>query len=285
MLRKFVLLYLAGAFSTVSFATDLEVQFIGASTTELENPHDLKLSLDGKYLFVSDVGNDRVVILNPDTLEFVSAFGSDHQSGTHDIDFGPDGRAYVADTHNNRIAIYDIHGTNAEFAGQLTERIRGPEGVLVHPNGTVYVAGAWSNNVVAFKNGNVVAELSGLRAPHDLELDPNSDIWLADAGNDRMLLLSPSLEIKRELSGSPYHFNGVRYQDVLQDGTLIVADKYNHQVKMIKSDGTLLLVLGDKKRGKGPGKFATPEGVEAGNGNLWISDSGNNRIVKYAINR
>ena len=50
MLRKFVLLYLAGAFSTVSFAADLEVQFIGASTTELENPHDLKLSLDGKYL-------------------------------------------------------------------------------------------------------------------------------------------------------------------------------------------------------------------------------------------
>ncbi|HHZ67151.1 MAG TPA: hypothetical protein EYN52_04455 [Alphaproteobacteria bacterium] len=100
-----------------------------------------------------------------------------------------------------------------------------------------------------------------------------------------MLLLSPSLEIKRELSGSPYHFNGVRYQDVLQDGTLIVADKYNHQVKMIKSDGTLLLVLGDKKRGKGPGKFATPEGVEARDGNLWISDSGNNRIVKYEINR
>ena len=275
---------MAVSFSTNSFAAELEVHFLGASTTDLDNPHDLKLSVDGKYLFVSDVGNNRVVLLNPKTLEFVSSFGADHQSGTHDVDFDPNGTAYVADTHNNRIAIYDIHGTNAEFSGQITGRIRGPEGVLVHPNGLIYVAGAWSNNVVAFKNGDVVAELSGLRSPHDLELDPNADIWLADAGNDRMLLLSPSLEIKRELSGAPYHFNGVRYQDVLEDGTLIVADKNNHQVKMIRSDGTLLLTLGDGIRGLGPGKFSTPEGIEVQNGALWISDSGNDRIVKYKIN-
>ena len=285
MLRKLLLLCVAVSFSTNSFAAELEVQFLGASTTDLDNPHDLKLSVDGKYLFVSDVGNNRIVLLNPETLEFVSSFGADHQSGTHDIDFDLDGTAYVADTHNNRIAIYDIHGTNAEFSGQITGRIRGPEGVLVHPNGLIYVAGAWSNNVVAFKNGDVVAELSGFRSPHDLELDPNADIWLADAGNDRMLLLSPSLEVKRELSGAPYHFNGVRYQDVLEDGTLIVADKNNHQVKMIKSDGTLLLTLGNGIRGLGPGKFSTPEGIEVQNGVLWISDSGNDRIVKYKINR
>ena len=285
MLRKLLLLCVAASFSTNLFAAELEVQFLGASTADLDNPHDLKLSVDGKYLFVSDVGNNRVVLLNPETLEFVSSFGADHQSGTHDVDFDPNGTAYVADTHNNRIAIYDIHGTNAEFSGQITGRIRGPEGVLVHPNGLIYVAGAWSNNVVAFKNGDVVAELSGLRSPHDLELDPNADIWLADAGNDRMLLLSPSLEIKRELSGAPYDFNGVRYQDVLEDGTLIVADKNNHQVKMIKSDGTLLLTLGDGIRGVGPGKFSTPEGIEVQNGALWISDSGNDRIVKYKINR
>ena len=285
MLRKLLLLCVAASFSTNLFAAELEVQFLGASTTDLDNPHDLKLSVDGKYLFVSDVGNNRVVLLNPETLEFVSSFGADHQSGTHDVDFDPNGTAYVADTHKNRIAIYDIHGTNAEFSGQITGRIRGPEGVLVHPNGLIYVAGAWSNNVVAFKNGDVVAELSGLRSPHDLELDPNADIWLADAGNDRMLLLSPSLEIKRELSGAPYDFNGVRYQDVLEDGTLIVADKNNHQVKMIKSDGTLLLTLGDGIRGVGPGKFSTPEGIEVQNGALWISDSGNDRIVKYKINR
>ena len=257
------------------------VEFVGASTVDLENPHDLKLSPDGKYLFVSDVGNNRVAILDPDSLELVASFGSDHQSGTHDVDFDAQGRAYVADTHNGRVTIYEMDGTKAKLVGELADRIRGPEGVLVHGNGRVYVAGAWSGNLVAYENGKVVKEMTGLRSPHDVELAPGGDIWLADAGNDRMLLLSPDLEIKQEWKGAPYNFNGVRYQDVLADGTVIAADKNSHQVKFISGDGKLLLVLGTGKPEKGPNRFTTPEGVEVQGDTLWISDSGNDRVVKY----
>lgn len=258
-------------------------EFIGASTVPLENPHDLKLSPDGKYLFVSDVGNNRVAILDPDSLALVDEFGADHQSGTHDVDFDEKGRAYVADTHNGRVTIYEMDGTMAKLVGELSARIRGPEGVLVHPNGRVYVGGAWSGNLVAYRDGKVVKELKGLSAPHDVELAPNGDIWLSDSGNDRMLLLSPDLEIKRELKGAPYNFNGVRYQDVLPDGTLIAADKNSHTVKFIAPDGKLLLVLGTGRAEKGPGKFTTPEGVEVKGDTLWIADSGNDRIVKYRL--
>lgn len=254
-----------------------------ASTVPLDNPHDLKLSPDGRWLFVSDVGNNRVAVLDPDTLELRWAFGADHQSGTHDIDFDAAGRAYVADTHNSRVTIYTLDGTSAALIGQLDERIRGPEGVLAHPNGRTYVAGAWSGNVVAYQDGRIVAELKGLSSPHDLELAPDGDIWLADACNDRMLRLSPSLEIKQELKGAPYDFDGVRYQDLLPNGTLIVADKNNHQVKVIGADGAVLLVLGTGRRGRGPGVFTTPEGVEVRGDTLWISDSGNDRVVTYRL--
>ncbi len=266
-----------------ALTTAMDLKFIAASTATLENPHDLKLSPDGTYLFVSDVGNNRIVALDPNTLAFIAAFGSDHQSGTHDIDFDAAGHAYVADTHNNRVTIYEMTGTQASLTGQIDDRIRGPEGVLAHPNGLIYVAGAWSGNVVAYRDGKVVAELKGLSSPHDLELAPSGDIWLADAGNDRMLLLSPELDIMRELKGAPYHFDGVRYQDVLSDGTLIVADKNNHQVKVIGPGGALLLVMGTGKPGKGPGVFTTPEGIEVKGDTLWISDSGNDRVVKYQI--
>jgi len=268
-------------------AAELSVTFLAASNTALGNPHDLKLSPDGRYLYVADVDNSRVAILDPETLELRGEFGAGHQTGTHDIDFDRRAQAYVADTHNNRVLIYAVDGLEARQLGQLDERIRGPEGVLVHPNGRIYVGGAWSGNVVAYEGGRIVAELKGLSSPHDLELaqpgDTGSDIWLADAGNDRLLLLSPELEIKRELGGSDYDFDGVRYLDLTAQRTIVAADKNNHAVKFIDAEGRLLLVLGDGLPGKGANRFRTPEGVEIRGASLWLSDSGNDRIVKYRI--
>jgi len=285
MIRRLALVLPLALLLSPASAAELRVTFSDASDVALENPHDLKLSPDGRFLFVSDVGHDRIAVLDPDTLALVSEFGADHQSGTHDIDIDAEGRAYVADTYNNRVTIYEIDGAEAELIGQLDARIRGPEGVLAHPNGRIYVAGAWSGNLVVYENGEVIDELRGLSSPHDLERTPNGDIWLADAGADRMLLLSPDLEKKRELKGAPYNFDGVRYQDILPDGTLIVADKNNHQVKIIGPDGDLLLVLGTGQPGRGPDRFTTPEGIETKGDTLWISDSGNDRVVKYKIIR
>ena len=272
------------AFATFGAAAqEVRLEFVAASGEFLGNPHDLKLSPDGRYLFVADVDKDRVAILDPKTLAMLGEFGADHQDGTHDIDFDRQGRAYVADTHNNRVAVYEIKGMRAKFVGEFGERIRGPEGVLAHPNGRIYVAGAWSGNVVAYRNGKLVAELTGLSSPHDLELAANGDIWLADAGNSRLLLLTPDLEIIRELGRRKYGFDGVRYLDLTAGGILIAADKNNHVVKFIGADGKLLQVLGDGRAGKGPGRFTTPEGVELRGEELWLSDSGNNRVVKYRL--
>jgi DNA-binding beta-propeller fold protein YncE len=264
-------------------ADSLNVVYQSASSTSLDNPHDLKLSPDGKYLLVSDTGNNRVVLLDPETLSFVSSFGSDHQAGTHDIDFDATGRAYVADTHNNRVIIYELDDTRVTLKGELNDRFRGPEGVLIHSNKRVYVAGAWSGNVVAYEQNRIVAELGGLSSPHDIEETADGNIWLSDSGNHRLLLVSPDLEILRELGRNAYDFDGVRYMDLLEDGTLIAADKNNHQIKFIGPDGRLILVLGSGKPEKGPAKFTTPEGVEVRGNTLWLSDSGNDRVVKYRI--
>ncbi|MDJ0832799.1 MAG: NHL repeat-containing protein [Gammaproteobacteria bacterium] len=283
MKLRLCILIIIGLLQSVAFAESIQARFALASKVALSNPHDLKLSPDGKYLLVSDVGNNRVTILDPDSLQLVSQFGADHQSGTHDIDFDAQGRAYVADTHNNRVTIYQMNGLEASLVGELNARIRGPEGVLIHPNGQVYVAGAWSGNVVAYADGRVVGELKGLSSPHDLALAADGNIWLADAGNDRVLLLSPELEIRRELGRDSYDFNGVRYLDVREDGTLIAADKYTHNIKFIDPDGELLLVLGSGKPEIGVNKFTTPEGVEVDGNTLWLSDSGNDRVVKYIL--
>ena len=282
-MRRLTVLLLCALWVQAAPAQEIRLTFVAASGEFLGNPHDLKLSPDGRYLFVSDVDNDRVAILDPGSLALVAEFGADHQGGTHDIDFDSAGRAYVADTHNNRVTVYEIDATRARLVGEFGQRVRGPEGVLVHPNGLVYVAGAWSGNVVAYRDGEPLHELRGLSSPHDLELAADGDIWLADAGNHRLLLLSPKLEIKRELGRDEYGFNGVRYLDLAADGLLIAADKNNHVIKFISADGKLLHVLGDGRAGKGENKFTTPEGVEIRGTELWLSDSGNDRIVKYRL--
>jgi len=283
-MARHIILILLWTLLTAPLHAEFSARLVHVSQPILSNPHDLKLTPDERYLFVSDVGNNRIAILDPEALELVGAFGEDYQSGTHDIDFDEEGRAYVADTHNNRVIVYAMDGMQATPLGKLEERIRGPEGVLVHPNGRVYVAGAWSNNLVAFEEGEVVGELRGLSGPHDVELAANgADILLADAGNDRILLLSEDLVIKQQLGPEKYGFDGVRYLDLLDDGTLVVADKNNHQIKFITPGGKLELVLGDGQPGTGPGRFKTPEGVAVRGADLWLSDSGNDRVVRYRL--
>lgn len=264
-------------------AEAFDITYLGQSKTDLGNPHDIKLSPAGDRLFVSDVDNDRVVILDADSLDMIAAFGADHQNGTHDVDFGPDGRVYVADTHNHRIAIYELEGDSGRLVAELSGGFRKPEGVLVAADGTVYVTGAGSHNLLAFVNGEAIKELDGLSSPHDIAFAPNGDLWLADAANDRVVRVNEDLKILGILGGAPYEFRGPRYLDVAPDGTLIVADKYSHSVKVISEAGELVAKLGAETPGLGPDGFRTPEGVELDGDRLWIADSGNDRIVKFKV--
>lgn len=284
MLKITLITLLLFLFPSLAVSTEsLKAVYENESRASLSNPHDIKLTPDGRYLLVSDVGNNRVAILDPESLVFLAEFGRDHQAGTHDIDFDQAGLAYVADTHNNRVTIYQMDDLRATLVGELTGSFRGPEGVLAHPNGQIYVAGAWSGNIVAFDRNKSIAELDNLSSPHDLELAKDGRIWAADSGNDRVLLLSQELEIEHELGRDKYGFRGVRYLDLLDDGTLIAADKYTHSVKFIGPDGALRHQIGDGQAARGQYQLTTPEGVEVRGDTVWIADSGNDRIIRYRI--
>ncbi len=267
-------------------AADFKVEFVSASEPELSNPHDIDLSPTGKYLYVADLGHDRVSVLDAHSLQIVGAIGEkDDLSAPHDAHVGPDGSLYVADTGNDRIVIYDLNGASGKKTGVIEGGIYAPEGVFARSGGRIYATGAGSGNIVVYENGKVVAEAKGLSAPHDVISDRNGSFWVADAGNDRMVLMSKDLKVKKILGGDAYKFSGPRYQDMTDDGLLVVADKNTHSIKVIGPDGGFVAVIGSGKRGKGPGEFTTPEGVVIRGNDIWFADSGNNRIVRYRIVR
>jgi len=277
-----VSLYLASVLlSSPAEAFDLE--FVAASPQIYNKPHDLVLAPDGRHLYVADNDNDRIAVLDPETLELLGTFGDSEVSAPHDAAFDAEGRLLVADTGNSRIAIYAVAGVEGRLVGELSGAIRRPEGVAVHPNGRVYASGARSDSVEAFEDGRSLGEAKGFSSPHDLAVAADGRLWLADAGNDRLVILSPELQVLGAVEGPDYGFNGPRYLDFDAAGRLYVADKYANQIKVLATDGRLILTLGSGRGALGPGAFDRPEGVAIRGADIWFSDTYNDRIVRYRI--
>ncbi len=262
---------------------DLALTLMATSAENLAHPHDIVLSPDGAHLFVADNDNDRIAVLDADTLVEVGAFGDGELAAPHDVVFDAGGRLLVADTRNHRIAVYEISGAEGRLVDSIEGKIRAPEGVGVDGSGRVFATGAGSGNLVIYEDGEVVGEIGGFSSPHDVEFDPSGRAWVADASNDRMVRLGSGLAVDLELKGSPYEFDGPRYMDFDSAGRIYVADKYSNQIKIIAPDGTLLKVIGTSRSGKGEGVFNRPEGVEIRGRDVWFSDTYNDRVVRYRM--
>ena len=96
-----------------SVASDtFRIEFLGASDAALDNPHDIKLSPDGEHLFVSDVDNNRVAVLDAETLLQVTGTGWPEKGpGRFTTPEGVELRGetlWISDSGNDRIVKYRI---------------------------------------------------------------------------------------------------------------------------------------------------------------------------------
>lgn len=249
----------------------------------LDNPHDIKLSDDGRTLYVADTDNDRIVLLDPFTLSFVGDFGKGDLDGVRDIDVNPTGKLYAADTHNNRIAVYDVEYDPPRLVGKLKGGISRPESVLAHPNGDIYVSGAWSRNVVAFRDGQRVAVAEGLSAPRALAVGKGGRVWVGDSSKRQLLVMSPGLQIERIIGGQDAGFVDPHDVQVIGNSSVIIAEKFLHRIKIVSLNDGLSDVIGIGRPGKNQVALKRPSGIELRGNDLWIADSGNNRVLRCKI--
>ncbi len=264
-------------------AAAFDLEFVTASAQLYAKPHDLVLAPDGRHLYVADNDNDRIAVLDPQDLALLGVFGEDEVRAPHDVAFDTRGRLLVADTGNSRIAIYQVNGSEGRLRGEIRGAIRRPEGVAIHPNGRVYATGTRSGNLEAFEDGKPVGEAGGFSSPHDLAVAPDGRLWIADANNDRLVVMSPDLQVLGTVEGAAYDFDGPRYLDFDAAGRIYVADKNSHQIKVLAPDASLIFTLGSGRGELGPGKFDRPEGVAIRGADVWFSDTYNDRIVRYRI--
>lgn len=271
-------------------AEEISSAFLAESDGSFSRPHDLTLSPDRRLLFVADMGNDEVKVLDPETLAVVGVIGRGELDAPHDVAFDARGRLLVADSGNDRIAIYTVEGARATLVGELRGDLASPEGVAPAAEGRVYVSNARRHDVVMFSAGDVTLR-AGRRGdgnneyvrPHDIRIGGDGEVYVADPGNDRIQILTPELEYTGTLGGPPYDFDEPKYLTTDARGWLYVADEHNNQIKILDTARQLVAAIGTGESGDGPDHLNQPEGVEVWDDLIWISDTYNDRIVLYRL--
>ncbi len=263
--------------------------FEAASEAAFSRPHDLVLSPDATRLYVSDLGNDAIKVLDPETLATVGVIGQDEVRSPHDVAFDAQGRLLVADTGNDRIAIYEVVGDGGRLVGEIGGLSK-PEGVVATPDGKVILTNVGFHNVQVYVDGKMVVEagsygrdFQSYERPHDIDVDRQGRVYVSDPGNHRIQQLDQRLELIVSIGGESYDFYEPKYFAIRDDGWLFIADEYNHQIKVLDPALNLVFTFGEGKPGLGPNRFNYPEGVEVLGDTLWISDTRNGRIVRYRV--
>ena len=279
------------AFLLLSLPTFAQPALSGTQLAEfadgLSQPHDAAFSPEGELIYLTDMRNSRIQILEAMTLKLVGSFGAGELSYPHDAEFDKSGRLLVADTGNDRVAIYAVNGAQAKLVGEL-KGLAGPEGVAVTPDGRILVANTRNATLSVFRDGKLVQTAGGpgtrdgeWRNPHDVEAASDGTVYVVDSGNNRVQVFDAALK-HRASFGAVLGLSGPKYLAI--DGDRVwLADEYNHRILLLDRSHQLLGVLGSGKRGSAADAFNKPEAVLARAPYVWVIDTYNDRIVLLRI--
>ena len=265
------------------------------SPIKLVHPNGLALDDQGN-LYISDIGTHRVVKLNRQGRLIVIAgtgeggYGGDGGPAIrallhspHDLAFDVEGNLLVADTFNHRIRRIDRQGVITTVAGNGAapasgyggaapkDTLNNPQGIAIDRVGNILIADTYNRVVRRLDRNGTLTVIAGSVAGLSGDGGP---------ANEAQLNLPMAVTVG-------------------PDGSVYVSDAANSRVRRITTDGKIQTVAGfGVGEGIGGAGFAgdggpaekaklfSPADVKFdAAGNLYISDSGNNRIRVLSAGR
>lgn len=122
----------------------LELTLVASSAAVYREPHNLVLSPDGRHLYVADNGNDRIAVLDPDSLALLGTFGESELGAPHDVAVAADGTLWIADAGNDRLVRMSEDLIVLDVVEGEPYRFNGPRYFDLDPAGRLYVAGKYT---------------------------------------------------------------------------------------------------------------------------------------------
>jgi tripartite motif-containing protein 71 len=132
----------------------------------------------------------------------------------------------------------------------------------------------------------IQGDQGNLKAPSDVAVDSQGNLWIVDKGNNRIVKLDSSggfIAQYGSLGSGNGQFNRPTAIAIASNGDLLVTDSGNARVQRLSSSGAYLSKFGTL--GTGNGQFTAP-GPESlaidASGNIWVSDTFGHRLQKFS---
>lgn len=286
------------------------------------NPTGVAADLNGN-VYVADHGNFMVRKITADgTVSTFAGDGSDGSANgpaltssfnsPFAIAVDPSGNVFVTDQGNLQIREISAGGTVSIFAGSgLSGSANGAgtaasfsslQGITSDATGDLYVTDG--DGVRKITPAGVVSTIvpvvgSSLEQPAGIAVDTTGNIYVSDPGHNLIRKIT-SKGVISTLAGNGKighadgvglgaSFNSPAGLAIDAGGNLYVADKNNKLIRMVAPDGTVTTLAGggippDANGSGSHASFDTPVGVTIDKfGNIYVSDSSNNRIRKVNV--
>ncbi len=260
-----------------------------ALKAQFDGPHHLAVSFNGD-IYVADTWNNRVRKIDAKTgmITTIAGTGEKGFSG----DGGPAVKAKLGGVY---CLAFDAEFTKLFIADLDNRRIRAVD--LTTGNITT-IAGNGEKGVPKDGQAAIAAPLVDPRA---VAVDHNGNVYILERSGNALRVVDVDGKIRTVAGtgktgaagdGGPARdatFNGPKHLCVDRDNNVLIADTENHLIrKYLPKEGKIVRVAGNGKKGTGgldgapeEAELCQPHGVTVdAAGTIFISDSGNNRVLK-----
>ncbi len=221
---------------------------------KFKKPYAAALDTNGN-LFIADFGNGKVrKVTSPGSPEsltstFASRLGSPSGVAVDSSNF-----VYVVSQGDGKLRKFNS-------AGLLLQTVSGfhaPTAIALTPGGTAYVSELGGGIFEVMPDGSVMLVASGLRRPRGIALLPNGLLAVAESGGHSVSLVNPTNGVITLIAGGigagfengpgvSAKFNQPYGIALAPNGTLVVADRLNHRVRLIDTNYFVSTLYGGPK--------------------------------------
>lgn len=147
--------------------------------------------------------------------------------------------------------------------------------------------GSYLRTVVECEQGEGADEL---KYPKGVALDPHGNLYIPDAGNNRIQRFDEAGSPMGPLGAvgeGPGQFSFPCDVDIDDAGVIYVADTYNCRIQKLTPQGVLLVSIGEEtgtEGGSGPRSVVLDEPLAVTvdlDGNIFVADTNNHRLLKF----